>query len=282
MNYQDFIPGAIGAAGYYKQREDFNQLGKDINQDLDNIRGGIQDNTQFQPWSVTNGMGSTQGTRNGITSNLNPQMQSISDQMFGGGMDAINSSMGDRAGREQQIYDRARAMQLPGEERQRQMLGNNERAAGRSGMFTNQFGGTPQQHAQAMAQQEAMNTASFNAMGQAESEAQGLFNRGQGMMGMGYDPYNQQRMDMGMGLNNAKMGQYGDLQSQKMLTDLGLGQINTQTNLAGIEAGMFGDFIKTLQQGGRAGGQYLDDNGGISGVAGGLWDRFGVGGTQWE
>jgi hypothetical protein len=261
-DYSNLIPGAINAGGYYQMREDFNQLGTDINSDLDSLRAGVQENTQFQPWSVTNGMGTTQGTESGITSNLSPQMQGISDQMFGGGMSAINQSMGDRSTRENEIYNSIRSMQQPNEERQRQMLGNNERAQGRSGMFTNQFGGTPAQHAQSMAQAEAMNAASFGAMGQAESEAQGLFNRGQGMMGMGYDPYTQQRMDTGMGLNNAQLTQHGNLQQSQLLSQLGLGQSTVNANLAGIDAGMFGDFIKTMATGGGAIGQSMDDAGG--------------------
>jgi hypothetical protein len=72
--------------------------------------------------------------------------------------------------REQAIFDRIRAAQMPEEERQRLMLEERLANQGRLGVTTNLFGGTPEQLALSKAQAEARNTAMLQAMQQAQAE----------------------------------------------------------------------------------------------------------------
>jgi len=83
---------------------------------------------------------------------------------------AILNSMMDRDPREQQIYDRAMAMQNPELNRMQAASRANEFAMGRTGVSGSQFGGSGEDAAMARARAEASNTAAFNAMAQAEQE----------------------------------------------------------------------------------------------------------------
>lgn len=86
------------------------------------------------------------------------------------GTGMMEAAGGDTAAREQEIYQRARAVQSPEEERQRLALEERLQAQGRGGVRTAMFGGTPEQLAMEKAQAEARNRAAYDAMGQARSE----------------------------------------------------------------------------------------------------------------
>ena len=98
-----------------------------------------------------------------------------------GALDALNVT--DRAGRESQIFDRIRAMQAPEEARAQSSLDRRLMAQGRSGVRTNEFGGTPEQLALSKAKQEAMNTAAFQSMNQAGTEMDRDLGRALGLSG---------------------------------------------------------------------------------------------------
>lgn len=72
--------------------------------------------------------------------------------------------------REQEIFNRIRARQLPEEERQRLALEERLYNQGRLGVQTEMFGGTGEQLALAKAQEEARNTAALQAMQQSMAE----------------------------------------------------------------------------------------------------------------
>jgi len=97
-------------------------------------------------------------------------VQSASGQAFGLGSQFMDQLGTSTAGRESAIYDRIRSTQRPEEERQRMALEERLLAQGRSGITTNQYGGTPEQLAMAKAQSESQNTAMLSAMQQARAE----------------------------------------------------------------------------------------------------------------
>jgi hypothetical protein len=96
------------------------------------------------------------------------------ESLGGSAIDAAKEFIGDvykpLADREQEIFDRIRATQMPDEERQRLMLEERLANQGRLGVQTNLFGGTPEQLALSRAQAEASNTAMLQAMQQARAE----------------------------------------------------------------------------------------------------------------
>lgn len=83
-------------------------------------------------------------------------------------MNQLNSF--DQVGREQAVFDRMQSAMAPQRERDSLALENRLASQGRLGVATNQYGGTPEQLAQAKAFAEADNSAMLQAMGQAQSE----------------------------------------------------------------------------------------------------------------
>jgi hypothetical protein len=89
------------------------------------------------------------------------------------------------AGREAEVFERIRATQRPGEERQRLALEERLAAQGRLGTSSAAYGGaTPEQLAMATAQEEARNRASLSAIQQAQSERQQALGEAQAFGGL--------------------------------------------------------------------------------------------------
>ena len=166
-------------------------------------------------------------------------MQGLAGQqsgMLGASQAAMQNAMGDRAGREQEIYNSAMAMQQPGLDQARAAQQAQEFAQGRSGVRGSQFGGTAEDAAMARAQVGAQNQAAFQAMSQGQQEMMnqaqmsGMFGQ-QGMSAAGMQ--GQLGNSMGnLGAQNAQLGQaaggaMGQLgQGQAQLGQAGAGLLN--------------------------------------------------------
>lgn len=270
IDFGGMFEGLLGGYGYKELMDRQDDLSGDIQGQLKDLTGQIGQKTQFQPWGVTNAIGSTQYGPEGMTGTLSDPMQAWSNTaMSRGGLGMLNAMM-PNAQREQQVYDRMMAVQQPTLDRMNSQMMNQSLAAGRQGMFTNQYGGSPEQHAQAMAQAEAQNQAALGAMTQAQAEALQQYNMGQGLLAEGWKPYDQMRADQGLGLNFGQLAQHGQLQGANLLAQLGLGGIGTQVNLENIRGGMFGDMIKALAP--VAGGIGDAASGTLNNAVGGAWD----------
>ena len=95
--------------------------------------------------------------------------------------------------REQDVFNRIRAMQTPEEQRQRLALEERLANQGRLGVRTNMFGGTPEQFALAKAQEEAQNQAALMAMQQAQQEQRQQAAIGAQFAGLGSNIANQRQ-----------------------------------------------------------------------------------------
>ena len=163
-----------------------------------------------------------------------------------------------RAAREQEVYERIRAVQTPEEERQRLNLEQRLASQGRLGVRTAQYGGTPEQLALAQAQEEAQNRAALAAMQQAGTEQQQQFQQALGLAGQ-----------------TGQLAQLGSgLESQALQRGMGLSQLGlagTQAG-AGLEAQRLQQLLG-LQQAdiGAASAQQALQQGRL-GLAGGMFD----------
>ena len=150
-----------------------------------------------------NALAAQQGGMSGI-SNQQQGMLNASNQM-------MQQSMQGQAGREQDIYGRAMAMQQPMLDQQRAQMNAREFAQGRSGIRGSQFGGTGEDAAMARAQAQAQNSAAFQSMGMAQQEQMQQANIANMYGGMGQGAAGLQGslgMNMGnLGLQNAQLGQ---------------------------------------------------------------------------
>lgn len=96
--------------------------------------------------------------------------EAIAQQAFGLGGQFMDQSGMSTADREQEVFDRIRALQAPAEERQRLALEERLFNQGRLGVNTAMFGGTSEQLALAQAQENAKNQAALMALTQAQAE----------------------------------------------------------------------------------------------------------------
>lgn len=207
--------------------------------------------SQFTPYGVSSSIGQGNATTSGIDYQLSGQQQGLQDQLGQGASGFFNQAMQGTQGREQDVYDRIRAMQMPGEDRQR--LGMEERLQnqGRMGVRTSMFGGTPEQFSMDQAQAESRNQAALMAMqqGQAEQAQQGAL--GSQFMQNQYMPQAALLQQMQPGIQNQQLAQqqqqYGaglyseaNMGGLEALLGSGLGQANLMGQLGtGLLSGVF-------------------------------------------
>jgi hypothetical protein len=202
----------------------------------------------FKPFTVTGPSGTTTAGSDGSTTySLDAVQQAMADRLFGGATGFYNQAMQDTGARETDIYNRIRAAQRPEEERQRMLLEERELAQGRSGIMTNQFGGTPQQLAMAKAQAEAQNSAMLTAMQQGQAEQLQQANLGGQFLQQSYAPQASLLSSFAPALDVASMtdvarrqqGEFG-LEAQIANINAALGQ---QTGLAQLYGGVYGGLL---------------------------------------
>ncbi len=193
IDYGGIASGLLGGLGSYslgkKQREAEEALGKEILSRGQALGTQAVEGSRFQPFSVTSSLGGIQGTaEGGFDMNLSPEQQAIQDRLFGMSGSFLDELGGDPLERQQALYEQIRAIQRPEEERQQLALENRLLGQGRLGLMTSQYGGSPEQFAQALAQEQARNEAFYNAYGQSQDDRQQAYNLASGLMGLGYKP----------------------------------------------------------------------------------------------
>jgi hypothetical protein len=230
---------------------------------LGDIRGDIQDSGTFQPWSVRSGLGQTSydPATGQMNNQLNETQQGYSDFQGQGAQQMFGRAMQDPAQRETDVYNRIRAMQAPGEQRQYDSMNSGMFGSGRGGMSSAAYGGSPEQHAFGLAQGEARNQASYQAMGQAQQEMQNYAGIGQQMFGNQYVPGQQMQGYSGQGLQNEQMRNQSGQNMAGLLAQLGIGGMTTDVNWGNVQGESLVGLLEMLGQGA---------SGGIQGLFGGV------------
>lgn len=229
------------------------------------LGGEFADSAQFTGYGVTGPVGQANVDAQGnYNMDLSPTQQGMMDQWGGASMDFLGQATGPRDQREADIYESLRSMQRPGEQRDALALEERLAAQGRTGVQTNQYGGTPEQLAMAKAQAEARNTAGYQAMQQSNAEQMqnanlsqmfgqlqyapqsalmDLFNTGS----QGYQFADANRRGAAQGLLEAQMGGLDAMYGSR------LGQANLMghlgSSLLGGGMGMFSSGIASGQTG---------------------------------
>jgi len=248
----NMLGGGVELGGYGQLMSDYEDQRASIAASIGGMQDSVTQNTQFQPWSVRSGLGSTNYADGQTNMNLSAQQRGYANQQGAGAAAMYERAMQDPSQRESDIYERVRAMQRPGEERQYDSMNSGLFGSGRGGMSSGAYGGSPEQHAFGLAQGEARNQAAYQSMGQAQQEMQNYAGIGQQMFNNQYTPWQQQMAQAGVGQNNAQLAQRGQLEGQNMWTQLGLGAITADTNYANIQGNAFGNAVGAM--GSMAGG----------------------------
>ena len=193
-------PAYQQAMGMYGANSSNSQMQNSLNQ-LGQANALTNANTANS--QMGNALAAQQGGMGGISAQQQGMLNASNSMM--------QQSMQGQAGREQDIYGRAMAMQQPMLDQQRAQMNAREFAQGRSGIRGSQFGGTGEDAAMARAQAQAQNSAAFQSMGMAQQEQMQQANIANMYGGMGQGAAGLQGslgMNMGnLGLQNAQLGQ---------------------------------------------------------------------------
>ena len=205
-------------------------LGKEAQTEALRIGERAQADTAFKPFTISTGFGGVstdptggfstalspeqealRGRLSGITGGLTggfgmgtPDISGIQGTALGGIEGLLAQAQGSTAGREQDIYNRIRATQLPEEQRQQLALDEQLASQGRTGLRTAMFGGSPEQFAMEKARAEAMNQASLASIGQAQAQREADLAAATGMFGLG-----SSASFLPSGLREAELGNIG-------------------------------------------------------------------------
>ena len=151
---------------------------------------------QFKPFTVTSDLATSATTpEGGFGITLSPEQQALQNSLMSQASGAFGEIGGDRASKEQQIYDRLQALSNPVAQRAQLGLDATLFGQGRTGLRTDAYGGTPEQLALSKAIQEQQSADAVKAMGMVSDQRRADFDLGQGLMTAGYVPQ-QQTLDM--------------------------------------------------------------------------------------
>jgi hypothetical protein len=270
--WENLLSGGVQAAGYGNLMDQVGDQRAATSEQLGSMQGEIGGRTQFQPWGVRSGLGSTNYADGNLQMNLSGQQNQYAQQQGTGAANMFGRAMQDPAQRETDVYNRIRDMQRPGEQRQYNSMNAGLFGSGRGGMSSAGYGGSPEQHAFGMAQGEARNQAGYQAMNQAQQEIQNYAGIGQQMYQNQYMPWQQQMAQAGMGQNNAQLAMQGQNEGANLWAQLGLGGMTADTNYSNIEGNAFGNMIGGISSAAGGLGGSLD-----AGIADGksLWETIG-------
>lgn len=155
----------------------------------------------------------------------------------------------DPAGRETEIYERLRAMQRPGEQRQYDSMNAGLFGSGRGGMRSSAYGGSPEQHAFGLAQAEARNTASYQAMGQAQQEMQNYAQLADMQFKNQYMPQSMLQEQAKVGMQNNQIYDASKQNMAGLLAQLGLGGTTAEANYSTIQGESLVGLLRMLGAG---------------------------------
>jgi hypothetical protein len=272
------IQGLGAAAGGLAYADLISRRGEGYATDMGTLAGDLQSDAAFRGYGVTTGLGTSSVDGNGNTTvgvgpnqammNQGAAMMGMNNPYQQYGLQAAGNAMGmNTAAREQDVYNRAMAMQQPMLDQQRASSNAQEFAAGRGGVMGSQFGGSGEDAAMARAQAQAQNQASFQAMGQAQQEMMNQGNLasqfgqlgtatgqlGSQMYANSFMPMQQQLNAMQVAQNNATMAQTGQLTGTGYGAQLGLGGIQTQVNADKAASELYGNIIASMMNNANSG-----------------------------
>jgi len=275
----NILGGLLNLGGaYYSGQEDIKgaqQFGQQASAAAQQLGQQAIGASQFKPFTVTTGAGTTTTTpTGGFNLGLSPEQAAMQQQLAQQAGGLFGGVTGDIGQASQDIYSQIRALQSPEEERARLQMQENLFARGRGGISSAQYGGQgAEEFGYNQAQQEAMNQAAFQARAMALSEQEQMLGLGKGLLGQAYVPQQQQLDALAAGTNLANIASTGartgaELQSQ-------LGSTGLEALLRSYESGIAGEQTQRNQlidlllgsgQGSNAVAGLLTGGGGVLGT----------------
>ena len=239
-----------------QEADGLQNYGAQLNSQLQAMGNTLNTGSQFQGYGVTSNLGqSTVGKDGSINLGVSQHqgMNNAANAYQQAGLQALANAGMDTTAREQEIYDRAMAMQNPALNRAQAAQQAREYAMGRGGVRGSQFGGTAEDAAMARARADASNTAAFQAMQQSQTEMMNQANMANGFSQMGqanyqtsFLPMQQQMALLAQGGQDADRAQTGQLTGLQYLAQLGLGGAQVDVNAQKAASELQGNIYDSL------------------------------------
>lgn len=232
----DFLDTVAPIAAAQVGINEAKQIGQLGMSEAERIGSRANQQTQFRPYTVSTRTGGVQtGADGSLTTNLAPEQAAASGQFFNQGRDML-SGIGSIEDRSQTIFDSLANIRRPENERERLALEERLFNQGRSDVRTDLYGGTPEQLAQSIAQQEQQSKDLFTSRQQALGERQSDFNLGSGFLGQSYGAERELLPFLQEGRGAADIANVGQREGANLQAMLG--QTGLETLLGGqIAAG---------------------------------------------
>ena len=232
----------LGGAGEYymgqEQIQDIEQLGREQQEALGQFGEQMRQATEFRPFTVTSGLGTTTtDPTGGVSFGLSPEQQALQEQLLGQAQGLFGQVGVSPAEAQANIYEQIRATQRPEEERQRLAMEERLLSQGRLGLQSAAYGGaSPELLAMETARQEAMARAGLSARQQALAEQEQALAGATGLLGAGYMPQQQALETFRIGAIPAGMAQAGQLAGAELQSQLGRSGIEARLGMEQLAA----------------------------------------------
>lgn len=240
----NWTSGLLQGYGLYDQLDRLSNMSDMAVEGTNELSQQALGQTQFKPFTVTSGFGSANTDANGNLSYSSPYDQQAQNALANS-YNLFGSVMNPTAQREQEVYDRIRATQLPEEKRAQDMLDARLTGQGRSGIRSAAYGGTPEQLAYHKAVQEAQNNASLMALQQAMAERAQNAQLGGMLQNAAFMPQAQLQNMYNQGLQTQNLKQANDLAGASLTSQLGLSGLQTALNADVARANLIGNAINS-------------------------------------
>lgn len=213
------------------------QQGTTLQQQAGTIGQEAAAKTEFQPFTVTTGTGTTQiGAGGGVTQQLGEVPQAIQTGL----LEQAQQQIGAATPTSQELFAQMQAARQPGQERAQLELENRLAAQGRLGTQTAAYGGTPEALALQKAIQEQQSADLLSAMTTAPALAGQNIQNIQGLLQAGYTPETQALAALTPSVNLANIAQSARQGASEALYKGGIAGLEAQaaagTGVAGLEA----------------------------------------------
>lgn len=237
----------ITGAGLWDQADRLGELGENVVTDLEGMANDARENTRFEEFGAYDSRGGEAwlNDQGSIHLNLDPDSQLQADIARDGATGLFADASGSLENRTRQAYDTLRATQRPGEERDRNSLQARLLAQGRGDISSAAYGGSPEMFGFDKAVAEARNTAAAQALETGLNWRESDVNTGTKLQAASYMPQAQLANLINPALNYNSMRQAGDIAGENLAAQLGLGAMQTRTNVERLRSDMIGNMFGT-------------------------------------
>jgi hypothetical protein len=250
--FGDFASAGLGAYGYTELMDRMGDRQDSTRESIQDMQEGVLEQQTFTPWGVKGNTGNVNVTKEGMDFSLNPEDAMFSRMARAGSIDAFGRAGGPSDVNE--YYEKLRQAKAATDRQNYNRMGSGLFNRGRTGVRSNEFGGSPEEYAFMKAREDSMAQDWLTAYQAMQGERELDTKIGSSLLDASYSPQRELGNLMQYGINNRQLQDQMTREGTSLWTQLGLGGLSTDTNYENIRGKAFGDMIKTLMPLAQAGG----------------------------